>query len=154
MMHVPFLDLKAQYATIRSEIREALERVCESQHFILGPEVIALEMAIEKFCGARFAVGMSSGTDALLVALMAIGVKPGDEIITTPYSFFATAGVIARLGAVPFFADIEPGTFNIDAEQIESKISSRTRALIPVHLFGRMANMDAIMEIANRHGIR
>ena len=153
-VRVPLLDLKAQYETIRDEIRFAVDRVLESQHFILGPEVAGLEREVAAYSQCKFGIGVSSGTDALLVALMAIGVKPGDEVITTPYTFFATAGVIARLGAVPIFADIEPHTFNIDPNKIESKISSRTRALIPVHLFGRMAEMDAIMDIANRHGVR
>src|SRR5262249_26168081 len=143
-----------QYETIRDEIRSTVDRVLESQNFILGPEVVALENEVAEYSQCKFGIGVSSGTDALLVALMAIGVKAGDEVITTPYSFFATAGVIARLGAVPVFADIEPDTFNIDPNNIESKISPRTRALIPVHLFGRMARMEAIMEIANRHGIR
>jgi dTDP-4-amino-4,6-dideoxygalactose transaminase len=151
---VPLLDLKAQYETIRDEIRSAIDRVLESQNFILGPEVAALEREVAEYSQCKFGIGVSSGTDALLVALMAIGVKPGDEVITTPYSFFATAGVIARLGAVPIFADIDPETFNIDPNKIESKISSRTRALIPVHLFGRMARMDAIVGITKRHGIR
>ena len=153
-VRVPLLDLKAQYETIRSEIRSVVERVLDSQNFILGPEVAGLEREIAEYSQCKFGIGVSSGTDALLVALMAIGVKAGDEVITSPYTFFATAGVIARLGAVPIFADIEPHTFNIDPNKIESKITSRTRALIPVHLFGRMARMDAIMEIANRHGVR
>ena len=136
------------------EIRAALDRVLESQHFILGPEVAALEREVAAYSQCKFGIGVSSGTDALLVALMAIGLKPGDEVITTPYTFFATAGVVSRLGAVPIFADIEPHTFNIDPNKIESKISSRTRAIIPVHLFGRMADMDAIMATASRHGLR
>ncbi len=153
MKTVPLLDLKAQYATIRSEIREAIERVVESQHFILGPEVEALEQEIAAFCGARFAVGVSSGTDALLAALMSIGTGPGDEVITTPYSFFATAGVIARLGARPVFVDIDPKTFNLDTAAISAKIISRTKAIMPVHLFGRCGNMEPIMAIAKSNGI-
>jgi dTDP-4-amino-4,6-dideoxygalactose transaminase len=131
-MKVPLLDLKVQYATIRSEIREAIDRVCESQQFILGPEVAAVEEEIAAFCGAGFAVGVSSGTDALLAALMAVGVGPGDEVITTPYSFFATAGVIARLGARPVFADIRPVTFNLDARAAAEKVTSRTKDGIAV----------------------
>ena len=152
MMKVPLLDLKAQYSTIRSEIREAIERVVESQHFILGPEVEALEREIAAFCNARFAVGVSSGTDALLAALMAIGTGPGDEVITTSYSFFATAGVIARLGARPVFVDIDPKTFNLDSTEVGEKITSRTKAIMPVHLFGRCAEMDPIMEVAKEQG--
>src|SRR5262245_20837842 len=152
-MKVPLLDLKAQHATIRSEIREAIERVVESQHFILGPEVEALEQEVAAFCNARFAIGVSSGTDALLAALMAIGTGPQDEVITTTYSFFATGGVIARLGARPVFVDIDPRTFNIDSAKIESKITSRTKALVPVHLFGRCAEMDPIMEVVKGKGI-
>ena len=153
-LRVPLLDLKAQYETIRDEIRAAVDRVLESQHFILGPEVEALEREVAAYSQCRFGIGVSSGTDALLVALMAIGLKPGDEVITTPYTFFATSGSVSRLGGVPIFVDIQPGTFNIDPNEIESKLSPRTRAIIPVHLFGRIADMDAIMDIANRRGIR
>lgn len=153
MTVVPLLDLKAQYATIRAEIAEAIERVVESQYFILGPEVEALEQEIATFCNARFAVGVSSGTDALLAALMAIGAGPGSEVITTTYSFFATAGVIARLGARPVFVDINLDTFNLNSAEVRGKITSRTKAIIPVHLFGQCAVMDPILESAKAHGI-
>lgn len=152
-MNVPLLDLKAQYATIRAEVREAIDRVCESQQFILGPEVMALEKEIAAFCGARFAVGVSSGTDALLASLMAIGICPGDEVITTPYSFFATAGVIVRLGARPIFVDIDPATFNLEADAVPEKVTSRTKAILPVHLFGQCAEMGPILRAADEHGI-
>ncbi len=150
-MQVPLLDLKTQYASIRSEVRAALDRVMDSQRFILGPEVEALEREIASYSRCAHAVGVSSGTDALLAALMAIDIKPGDEVITTPYSFFASAGTIARLGATPVFVDIDRATFNINPAGIESKISPRTRAIIPVHLFGQMADTTAIMDIARRH---
>jgi dTDP-4-amino-4,6-dideoxygalactose transaminase len=152
-MKVPLLDLQAQYATIRWEVGTAIDRVCESQVFILGPEVAACEHEIASFCGASHAIGVSSGTDALLVALMAAGVGAGDEVITSPFTFFATAGVIARLGARPVFVDIEEENFNLDAGEVESKISARTKAILPVHLFGRCADMEAISEIAGRHGL-
>jgi dTDP-4-amino-4,6-dideoxygalactose transaminase len=153
MMKVPLLDLKAQYLTIRPEVRDAIDRVVESQHFILGPEVGALEQEIAAFCQAGFAIGVSSGTDALLVALMAIGIGPGDEVITTTYSFFSTAGVIARLGARPVFVDIDPNTFNLDSTEVSKRITSRTKAVMPVHLFGQCAGMSPIIEAVRDKGI-
>jgi dTDP-4-amino-4,6-dideoxygalactose transaminase len=150
---VPLLDLRAQFESIREPVNEAIARVVESQQFILGPEVEALERELGEYCGARYAIGCSSGTDALLLALMALDVGPGDEVITTPYTFFATVGVITRLGAQPVFVDIEPESFNIDAAGIGPKITSRTRAIVPVHLYGRTAEMTAISETAARHGI-
>jgi dTDP-4-amino-4,6-dideoxygalactose transaminase len=152
-MKVPLLDLKAQYSTIRSDIRQAIERVVESQHFILGPEVEALEKEIASFCQARFAIGVSSGTDALLVALMAVGIGPGDEVVTTAYSFFATAGVISRLEARPVFVDVDPKTFNLDSRAVNEKITPRTKTIIPVHLFGQCAVMEPILAIAKDKGI-
>jgi dTDP-4-amino-4,6-dideoxygalactose transaminase len=153
MTKVPLLDLKAQYETVRTEIREAIDRVCESQYFILGPEVTALESAVASFCGAKHAIGVSSGTDALLAALMAVGVGPGDEVITSTYSFFATAGVIARLGARPVFVDIDPQTFNLNSGVVAAALSPATKALIPVHLFGLCADMSELLDLAERRRI-
>ena len=153
MIEVPLLDLPAQYAVLRREIREAIDRFCDSQHFILVPEVEALEKEIAEHCGTAFAIGVSSGTDALLAALMAAGVGPGDEVVTSTYSFFATAGVIARLQARPVFVDIDAATFNLDAMQLSAALSARTKAIIPVHLFGQCADMDAYLELARGRSI-
>lgn len=150
---VPLLDLKAQYATIRAEVRAAMDRVAESQYFILGPEVKALEEEVAAYSQCRFGIGVSSGTDALLVALMALDLQPGDEIITTPYTFFATAGCIARLGAKAVFVEIDPATYNLDPAGIAAAVTSRTRAILPVHLYGQMADMDPIMAVAEQYGL-
>ena len=153
-MKVPLLDLKAQYHSLKDELDAALLRVAESQGFILGKEVTDLEASICKELGAKFAIGVSSGTDALLIALMAIDLHPGDEVIVPTYSFFATAGVVSRLNGIPIFADIDPVTFNLDPKDIEKRITPKTKAIIPVHLYGQSCDMDPIMEIARKHNLR
>jgi dTDP-4-amino-4,6-dideoxygalactose transaminase len=150
---VPLLDLEAQYAPLRDDILAAVTRVCDSQRYIMGPEIAAFEQEIAALLGIEHAVAVSSGTDALLVALMALGIKPGDEVITSTYSFFATAGCIARLGATPVLVDIDPITFNVDPPQVAAAITTRTRAIVPVHLFGLSADMDPIVAAASRAGI-
>lgn len=157
-MNVPLLDLKAQYAKIRDEIREVVDKVFESQYFILGPHVEELETRIAAYCSTQHAVGVSSGSDALLIALMVAGIGPGDRVITSPYTFFATAGSIARTGATPVFVDIEPDTFNISPVQVQQRIEAMSaaelktlKALIPVHLYGQCADMNPLIEIAQRY---
>lgn len=152
-MKVPLLDLKAQYETIRGEIRAAIEEVVEEQNFILGRQVAALETRIAALCGVPAAVGCASGTDALYLALRALGVRPGDEVITVPYTFFATAGSIHHAGARPVFVDIEPATYNLDPAKLEGAITPRTKAILPVHLFGQCADMDPILAVARAKGI-
>jgi dTDP-4-amino-4,6-dideoxygalactose transaminase len=152
-MKVPLLDLAAQFSSIRDELMPAIESVIESQRYINGPQVGEFETQIASYTESAVAVGVSSGTDALIVSLMALGIGAGDEVITTPYTFFATAGSIWRVGAKPVFVDIEPDTFNIDARKIEAAITDRTKAIIPVHLFGQTADMDAILEIAARRDL-
>src|SRR5206468_9986889 len=149
-MNVPLLDLRAQYLAIKADVDAAIAEVLESQHFILGPAVERCEQAIARYCGCTHGVGVSSGSDALLACLMAENIGSGDEVITTPYTFFATAGAVARTGAKPVFVDIDPVTYNLDVSQIASRVTSRTRAIIPVHLYGQMADMDAVMEVAGR----
>jgi dTDP-4-amino-4,6-dideoxygalactose transaminase len=152
-MQVKLLDLQAQYAPLREEIRRAMDEVCDAQALILGPFVERFEKNLAAYCGVKHAVGVTSGTDALLLSLMAIGIKPGDEVICPAFTFFATAGSVARLGAKPVFVDIEPGSFNLDPGTLKNAITKKTRAIMPVHLFGQIAKMDAINEIATKHGL-
>lgn len=153
-MKVPLLDLKPQYKALKKELDETLIRVAESQYFILGPEVDKMEKSFNEYLGCKYSLGISSGTDALLIALMAIDIKPGDEVIVPTFSFFATAGVVARLNAVPVLVDSDPVTFNISPADIEKKVTRKTKAVIPVHLFGQSCEMDEIMAVAKKHNLK
>src|SRR3954471_21581057 len=152
-MNVKLLDLQAQYLPLRQEIRQAIDEVCDEQALILGPHVERFERELAAYCGTKHAIGVSSGTDALLCSLMALGVGPGDEVVCPSFTFFATAGSIARLRAKPVFAEIDPRTFNIDPARIEDKLTPRTKAVMPVHLFGQVARMEPINQIAKKRGI-
>lgn len=152
-MKVPLLDLGAQYAPIRDEVVEAVTRIVDTQQFILGREVEAFEAEVATYLGAAHAVGVSSGTDALLVAMMALEIGPGDEVVVPTYSFFATAGCVRRLGARPVFVDIDPATFNLDVDDVRRAITPRTRAIVPVHLYGQVADMDTLGEVAAAAGL-
>jgi len=153
-MSVPLLDLKAQYATIKDEIDAAIRDVVEEQRFVLGSKVEELEEGIAGYVGTKYGVGVASGSDSLLLSLKALGVGPGDEVITTSFSFFATAGEIVNAGATPVFVDIDPKTFNIDPNLVEPAITERTKAILPVHVFGQCADMDPILRLAEKHGLK
>ncbi len=150
---IPMLDIAAQHAAIDADLREAVADVMASHRYINGPQVNLLESAVAAYCGCEEAVGVSSGTDALILALMALDLGPGDEVITSPYTFFATAGSIWRTGARPVFVDIQPDTFNIDPSLVEAAVTRRTKAIMPVHLFGQMADMDPLLALAEEHGL-
>src|SRR5579872_4186715 len=153
-MQVPILDLKAQYATIREEVQAAINQVLEKQHFILGPEVKALEQEIAHYCGCKYGIGVASGTDALILGLRACGIGPGDEVIVPSFTFIATADAVSLLGGTPVFADIDPDTFNLDPVSVGRRITPRTKAIVPVHLYGQSADMDPILEMARAHGLK
>ena len=153
-MRVPLLDLRQQYTgTLRTEIRAAIDAVCDAQALILGPHVEQFERELATYCGAKHAIGVSSGTDALLMALMALDLRPGDEVIVPAFTFFATAGCVVRVGAKPVFVDIDPRTFNIDVARAEAAVTAKTKAIIPVDLFGQIADLDAVHALAQRHGL-
>jgi dTDP-4-amino-4,6-dideoxygalactose transaminase len=151
---IPLVDLKAQYLCIKDEIDAAIQRVVDSTSFIMGPDVRAFEGEFARFCGVRYAVGVDSGTAALHLAFLACDIGPGDEVITTPHTFIATIGMLGRVGARPIFVDIDPRTYNMDPAKIEVAITERTKAILPVHLYGQPAEMDPILEIADKHGLK
>lgn len=153
-MQIPILDLKAQYETIREEIQAAIDGVLEKQHFILGPEVKALEAEVARYCGRKYGIGVASGTDALILGLKAVGIGPGDKVIVPSFSFIATADAVSALGAEPVFADIDPETFNLDPSLIEPLIDARTKAIVPVHLYGQAADMGPILKLAKAHNLK
>jgi dTDP-4-amino-4,6-dideoxygalactose transaminase len=153
MMRIPLTDLPSQYATLRDQMNAAVARVFETQHFVLSGEVKALEDEIAQYCQTRFAIGCASGSDALLLALMALGVGSGDEVITTPFTFFATVSAITRLGARPIFVDIDERTFNVNPQLVTEKITKRTKAIMPVHMYGQCAEMDPLLQISEQSGI-
>ncbi|GMR05144.1 MAG: DegT/DnrJ/EryC1/StrS family aminotransferase [Thermodesulfobacteriota bacterium] len=156
-MRIPFLDLSRQYRKIRKEVLREVTKVCDSQHYILGKNVSSLEEELASYCGTKYAVGVASGSDALLLSLMALGVGPGDRVVTTPFTFFATAGSIVEVGAEPVFVDIHPETFNLDPDSLEillKKSSKRVKAIIPVHLYGQCAEMKEINRIARKYGVK
>jgi dTDP-4-amino-4,6-dideoxygalactose transaminase len=152
-MHVPLLDLTVQYRSLKAEIRRAIDAVLESQRFVLGSNVDAFETDVARFCQSPHAIGVASGSDALLLALMAIGIGQGDEVITTPFTFFATAAAVVRLGGVPVFVDIDPTTLNLAAERVKSRITPRTKAIMPVHLYGQCADMAPLLALAREQGL-
>ncbi len=152
--NVPLIDLRRQYGNIKGEIESAIKKVLESQSFILGPQVEEFETLIASYCNTKYAVGVSSGTDALLLALKSFGIGSGDEVITTPFTFFATVGAICNVGAIPVFVDIDPETYTIRTDLIRERITKRTKAIIPVHLYGQCADMEPIMEIAKEYGLK
>ena len=153
-MKIPLVDLKAQFDLIKDEVNEAIQGVLQSGQFILGPEVKAFEKEIASYCGTKFAIGVASGTDALQLALLACGVRPGDEVITTPFTFIATAEAITQCGAIPVFTDIDPKTYNIDPTKIESRITQRTKAILSVHLYGQPVDMDPILELGKKYSLK
>jgi dTDP-4-amino-4,6-dideoxygalactose transaminase len=152
-MNVPLLDLQTQYVSLRDDLQQAVDRVMSSQRFVLGDEVRKLETSIAEYCQTKHAIGCASGSDALLLALMALDIKAGDEVITTPFSFFATGASVARLGARPVFVDIDPQTYNIDPSRVADAITPRTKVIMPVHIYGQCANMHPLLEVGRRHGI-
>ena len=152
-MNVPLLDLQAQYVSLRDDLQQAVDRVMSSQRFVLGDEVRRLETSIAEYCQSKHAIGCASGSDALLLALMALDLKAGDEVITTPFSFFATGACVSRLGARPVFVDIDPHTYNIDPSRVADAITPRTKVIMPVHIYGQCAPMDPLLDLGRRHGI-